>query len=208
MLQDRNGAEVEVPNEERSNNSTPSPTARGNRVAGAPKRVSQVVDVSAQTEQATLVYLALVLGIFLENVPLDLRAELQRHAESVQRRADNQRSLREALAVGGSGGLRADEEERVERVEDSVEGANHETGIWRHLLLHDGRAVEVLLQHTPNGHAEDNGPVWAQTKQAVERRVGDESWALRQDLTTDLFDDIAAEAFGEDAILKEGIKSA
>ena len=66
------------------------------------------------------------------------------------------------LAVGGGRGLRADEEERVERVEDRVESADHEAEGWRHLLLHDGRVVNVLLEHAAYGHAEDDGPVRAQ----------------------------------------------
>lgn len=66
------------------------------------------------------------------------------------------------LAVAGSGCLRADEEERVERVEDRVESADCKTELRRHLLLHDRCAVDVLLEHAAHGHAEDDGSVWAQ----------------------------------------------
>lgn len=117
--------------------------------------------MSAQAEQSTLVDLSLVLLIFLERVSLDLRAELQSHSNDIQRGSYNQRGLREVLAVGGSGRLRADEEKRVEGVEESVESADCEAELRWHLLLHDGRAVDVLLEHAAHGHAEDDGAVRA-----------------------------------------------
>lgn len=118
--------------------------------------------MSAQAEQSTLVDLSLVLLIFLECVSLDLRAELQSHSDDIQRRSYDQRGLREVLAVGGSGRLRADEEERVEGVEERVESADRKAKLRWHLLLHDSRAVNVLLEHAAYGHAEDDGAVRAQ----------------------------------------------
>lgn len=110
------------------------------------------------------------------------------------------------LAVGRCGGLGADEEERVERVEDGVERANHESVCRRHLLLHDCGAVDVLLEHAAYRHAKDDRAVRAQTQQTVERRVGDEGWALRQHLASDFLDRIAAISLCEDAILQEWVE--
>ena len=118
--------------------------------------------MSAQAEQPTFVDLSIVLLIFLERVPLNLGAELQSHSDDIQRRSYNQRSLREVLAVGGGGRLRADEEERVEGVEERVERADHEAELRRHLLLHYSRAVDVLLEHAAHRHAKDDGSVRAQ----------------------------------------------
>lgn len=201
MLQHRDATEIEVIHEPRRCDSAPCPATGGDSISSSPQGVPKVVYVSAQSEQPALVNLALVLGIFLERVPLDLRAELQRHAEDVERGAYDQGGLGEVFAVGGGGSLRADEEQRVERVEDRVERADHEAELRRHLLLHDSCAVDVLLEHAAHGHAEDDGSVRAQAEQAVERRVGDERWALGQHFASEAFDRIAAKAFREDAIL-------
>jgi len=85
MLQHRDTSEREVAHEPGRRESTPCPASSGDSIASAPQSVSEVVYVSAQAEQSALVDLALVLLIFLECVPLDLRAELQSHPDDIQR---------------------------------------------------------------------------------------------------------------------------
>lgn len=58
--------------------------------------------------------------------------------------------------------MRADEEERVKRVEDRVESADRKPKLWWHLLLHDSSAVDVLLEHAAYRHPEDDGSVRTQ----------------------------------------------
>lgn len=99
MLQHRNASKREIAHEPRRRDSTPCPASRSDSIACAPQRVSEVVDMSAQAEQPTLVDLSLVLLIFLKGVPLDLRNKLQSHTDDVQRGSYDERSLREMLAV-------------------------------------------------------------------------------------------------------------
>jgi hypothetical protein len=208
MLQHRNGPEAEVVREDRSRNSAPSPAAGSKSIPRAPQCVSKVVDVPAQPEQSAIIHLALVLAILLKHVPLDLRAKFQRHSQNVQRRTDDQRRLREVLAIDGRGCLRADEEERVERVPERVQSADREAVLRRHLLAHHRRAVDVLLQHACYRHSEDDRAVRAQAQQTVERCVGEQSGPLRQHLAAELLDEVAANTVGEDAILEEWVEGA
>ena len=110
------------------------------------------------------------------------------------------------LAVDGRGSLRANEEERVERVEEAVESADREAECRRYLLVHHCRAVDVLLQHAAHRHSEDDRAVRAQAQQAVERCVGEESGSLRQHFAAELLDEVAAIAVGQDAILQERVE--
>lgn len=75
MLQHRDATEGEVIGEPRGRDSTPCPTASSDGISSAPKSVPKVIYVPAQAEQPALVDLALVLGIFLPCVSLDLGAK-------------------------------------------------------------------------------------------------------------------------------------
>ena len=83
--------------------------------------------MSCQTPQTSSIWLARILGVFLEARSLDLRDELGENACSIHSATNDQGYLWEARITGdGGGSLSADEEIRVHAVEDSDKNADCE----------------------------------------------------------------------------------
>ena len=119
------------------NSGTPNPSSGSKSVPTSPQGIPKIVDMSAKPEQPAPVHLALIRRILLELCPLYFRQEFCQDADHVQRCADDERTLREVLAINRSGSLRTHEEQGVDAVEDCVEGSDHRSRGNAKLFLSD-----------------------------------------------------------------------
>lgn len=178
----------------------PGEPSRSGSDSCSPQSESHVVDMPRDTEETTSIQLPFVVRVLLEEVPLRLGTSFDQDPGGEESHADQEWRLREGLPVRARGCRAIDEEQRVERIGDETERADHHCCTNRHTFHGSHRDPVYMSDGCGSCHAHQDQAVGRQA-QRVQGSVGKCRRARSQDCAPELADDGRSQTIAEDGVL-------